>query len=117
MEEQAKAAERLAAAAEALETTIAKLEARFAALEEKVDRIVAMVEEKASVSTAKSPTLSASADKGRARKTFSATASALLEKHGEGALTQESVSEVLRMLSVEQRIAVKAELARAGVIG
>ncbi len=106
MDEQKTEIERIAAAAEALERTLSHLEQRFASLEAKVDRIVAMVEER--------PAVHASAD----RKTVSASTSALLGKFGaaEGPLAMTSADDMLRALSVEQRIAVKAELARAGIL-
>lgn len=114
-EKKVEAVDRLAAAAEALERTVAKLEARFAVLEEKVDRIVAMVEEKAQLSATKEDGRSVGQNVS-ARKTMSASAGALLEKGGERAVGTGSLDSALRVLSVEQRIAVKAELARAGLL-
>lgn len=101
---------RLAHAAAALDSTLARLEMRFASLEQKVDRIVAMVEERASVAAQ-----SESTDR---RKTVPASTGALLTKLGAGEtpLALTSADEMLRALSVEQRIAVKAELARAGLL-
>ncbi len=95
----------ITAAAEALDRALARMEERFVALEQKIDRIVAMVEER--------PTAHASE-----RKTVSAQAAALLSKFGssDGPLAMTSADEMLRALSVEQRIAVKAELARAGIL-
>ena len=106
MDEQKTEIERIAAAAEALEQTLIRLEQRFASLEAKVDRIIATVEER--------PSVQASAE----RKTVSACTSALLGKFGagDGPLAMTSADEMLRALSVEQRIAVKAELARAGIL-
>ncbi len=106
MDEQKTEIERIAAAAEALERTLSRLEQRFASLEAKVDRIVAMVEER--------PSVQASAE----RKTVSASTSALFGKFGtgDGPLAMTSADEMLRALSVEQRIAVKAELAKAGIL-
>jgi hypothetical protein len=103
-------AERLAAAAEALDGALTRLESRFASLEQKVDRIVAMVEERASVA--------AQSETAERRKTVSAGTGALLSKLGAGetTLALTSADEMLRALSVEQRIAVKAELARAGLL-
>ena len=98
--------DRLVAAAEALDRTMSRLEARFASLEEKVDRIVAMVEERPHVQASEQ------------RRTVSASTTALLGKFGagDGPLAMTSADEMLRALSVEQRIAVKAELARAGIL-
>ena len=109
-ESAAAGAERLAAAAEALDAAMSRLETRFASLEQKVDRIVAMVEDRASVA--------AQSGAGERRKTVSATTGALLNKLGAGEtpLALTSADEMLRALSVEQRIAVKAELARAGLL-
>lgn len=100
---------RLAAAAEALERTLARMEAHFVSLEQKIEHIVAMVEERAVVK--------AEAEL-EPRKTVSARTSALLTKFGAGEspLATISADEMLRTLSVEQRIAVKAELAKAGIL-
>lgn len=109
MNENSTESSRLAAAAEALERTLARMEAHFVSLEQKIEHIVAMVEERAAVNAEAEP---------EARKTVSARTSALLAKFGagEGPLAATSADEMLRALSVEQRIAVKAELARAGIL-
>lgn len=101
---------RLSHAAAALDATLARIEMRFASLEQKIDRIVAMIEER--------PAVAAQAEPPDRRKTVSASTAALLSKHnaGEGPLALTSADEMLRALSVEQRIAVKAELARAGIL-
>lgn len=106
--------ERLAAAAEALERTVARLGAEYMALEAKVDRIVAMIEER--LPQAPSEELAASAQVGR--KTVSATVATLLAKGGVdgGALDEQTADRMLHTLTVEQRIAVKAEMARAGLL-
>ena len=100
---------RLAHATAALDSTLARIEMRFAALEAKVDRIVAMVEERA--------TVAAQSETG-GRKTVSPSTGALLTKLGAGEtpLALTSADQMLRALSVEQRIAVKAELARVGLL-
>ncbi len=100
---------RIAAAAEALERTLSRMEAHFVSLEQKIEHIVAMVEERAAVRAEAEP---------EPRKTVSARTSALLAKFGagEGSLGATLADEMLRALSVEQRIAVKAELARAGIL-
>jgi hypothetical protein len=131
------AAERLAAASETLDRVLGKLDAQQEALNSKVDRIVAAVEENIPQA---SPTnvegtkesrfleqivqleksnadLKAQASR-MARKTLSPVISALIGKNAiEGErLDAGALNKSLATLSVEQRIAVKAELARAGMI-
>jgi predicted RNase H-like nuclease (RuvC/YqgF family) len=131
------AAERLAAATETLDRVLGKLDAQQEMLNAKVDRIVAAVEETVTQTTErrqaeetgtelqqrvvqleKSNTdLKAQASR-MARKTLSPVVSALIEKNeidGER-LDPAVLNKTLAALSVEQRIAVKAELARAGMI-
>jgi hypothetical protein len=128
------AAERLAAATETLDRVLGKLDAQQEMLNAKVDRIVAAVEESVTqrlqaVGTGndlqqrigdleKSNTdLKAQASR-MARKTLSPVVSALIGKNeieGER-LDPGMLNKTLASLSVEQRIAVKAELARAGMI-
>jgi predicted RNase H-like nuclease (RuvC/YqgF family) len=131
------AAERLAAATEALDRVLGKLDAQQEMLNAKVDRIVAAVEEtigqKAEQQNDGDPAgelqervveleksnadLKAQASR-MARKTLSPVVSALLAKNeveGER-LDPATLNKTLAALSVEQRIAVKAELARAGMI-
>jgi predicted RNase H-like nuclease (RuvC/YqgF family) len=128
-------AERLATAAESLDRVLGRLDAQQEALNAKVDRIVASVD---------GAELSASADDEdtrqlqervaeleksntelkahaahAARKTLPPMVSAILAKSGEGngeKIDKEILEKTLQSLSVEQRIAVKAELARAGMI-
>lgn len=130
-------AQQLAAAAEALEHAAARLDAEREALEAKVDRIVATVEERLPAAatareeeggeeTAKRITeleqanaeLKAEVARG-SRKTLPPLVSALLAKNSvdTGAAIDAGVLEkALASLSLDQRIAVKAELARAGLI-
>jgi predicted RNase H-like nuclease (RuvC/YqgF family) len=131
------AAERLAAATETLDRVLGKLDAQQEMLNAKVDRIVAAVEESVTQTTErrqveeggvelqervvqleKSNTdLKAQASR-MARKTLSPVVSALIGKNeieGER-LDPGMLNKTLASLSVEQRIAVKAELARAGMI-
>ncbi len=128
---------RLAAAAEALEKALGRLEAQQQAFEQKVERIVAAVDERAAeyqTSEAKlmqdrvaelereNGELRASATEARAtRKTLSPLVSALISKScglEEGVrLDAAALDKALGALSLEQRIAVKAEMARAGMIG
>ncbi len=130
----AAAAERLAAAAETLDRVLGKLDAQQESLNAKVDRIVAAVEER-EVHTDADPEAShqleqrvAELEKANTnlkaqaarltRKTLSPFVSALLAKSGaEGERIESSaIDKTLQALSVEQRIAVKAEMARAGMI-
>lgn len=132
-------AEQLAGAAASLEKVLEKLEAQYAALNQKIDRIIAAVEkdeDKADNGTSEGISASALrkqvADLERnnanlreqvqraGRKTLPATVSTLLAKGGmeEGSpLEIEKLEKALGSLSVEQRIAVKAEMLRAGLLG
>ena len=131
------AAERLAAATETLDRVLGKLDAQQEMLNAKVDRIVAAVEESIAQTTERqqpegaeselkqrvvqleksNADLQAQASR-MARKTLSPVVSALIGKNeieGER-LDPGMLNKTLAALSVEQRIAVKAELARAGMI-
>lgn len=128
----AAAADRLANAAETLDRVLSKLDAQQEALSAKVDRIVAAVEEQQTTGDAHTSREleqrvaeleKANADlKAQAtrltRKTLSPFVSALLSKYGdsEEKLDPAALDKTLQTLSVEQRIAVKAEMARAGMI-
>jgi chromosome segregation ATPase len=131
-------AERLASAAETLDRVLEKLDAQQSALNAKVDRIAAAVEERtpgASESIDEANWPRAVKDriaelertnndlKGQAarltRKTLSPLVTALLSKSSVDVgdkLDLGMVDKTLQSLSVEQRIAVKAEMARAGMI-
>jgi hypothetical protein len=131
------AAERLAAASETLDRVLRNLDAQQDILNAKVDRIVAAVEESVTQTTGRrqvedagtglqervaqleksNADLKAQASR-MARKTLSPVVSALIGKNdidGER-LDPAVLNKTLAALSVEQRIAVKAELARAGMI-
>lgn len=130
-------AERLASAAESLDRVLEKLDAQQAALNAKVDRIAAAVEERGEpVEVSDESTWPRKLEeriaelektnndlKGQAarlaRKTLSPLVTALLSKNsvdvGER-LDAGALDKTLQSLSVEQRIAVKAEMARAGMI-
>lgn len=132
-------ADRLANAAEALDRVLGKLDAQQEALNAKVDRIVAAVEERPSggegegigeeagdakwkerVAELEKTNHELKAQAARlARKTLSPTVTALLGKEIDSGekLDLTILDKVLQPLSVEQRIAVKAEMARAGMIG
>ena len=127
-------AERLATAAESLDRVLGQLDARQEALSAKVDRIVASVEERAPYeagndeATRQLQERVAGLEKSNsdlraqaarmARKTLPPMVSAILAKNDLGSEKIEKgvLDKTLQSLSVEQRIAVKAELARAGMI-
>jgi predicted RNase H-like nuclease (RuvC/YqgF family) len=131
-------AARLASAAESLDRVLEKLDAQQAALNAKVDRIAAAVEERVSDASETTDETNwprklkeriAELEKTNndlkgqaarlARKTLSPLVTALLSKNsvevGER-LDPGLLDKTLQSLSVEQRIAVKAEMARAGMI-
>src|SRR5882762_1380774 len=137
VEEVMAAAERLASATEALDRVLGKMDAQQEMLNAKVDRIVAAVEETIAQNSDQRQVEAAGADLRErlsgleksnadlkaqaarmARKTLSPVVSALLAKHEvEGERFDGSVlDKTLATLSVEQRMAVKAEMARAGMI-
>ncbi len=100
--------EKVTAALDKLEAVMGRIEAQYEALNAKVDRIVACVE------TQDEPVeVKASAAQ---RKTISPVIASLLAKSGVENYEESAVEKALCGLSVEQRIAVKAELARAGVL-
>jgi predicted RNase H-like nuclease (RuvC/YqgF family) len=130
-------ADRLAKAAEALDRVLGKLDAQQEALNAKVDLIVAAVEDKSEPTAAEQVDAEANkkleeqvaelerknadlkAQGARlARKTLSPAVSAILAKNtGEAeAFDASTLDKTLASLSVEQRIAVKAEMARAGIL-
>jgi predicted RNase H-like nuclease (RuvC/YqgF family) len=138
-EQLAATAGRLASAAETLDRVLEKLDAQQESLNAKVDRIVAAVEdglteditEGTEGSTRKGRKLQEQVAELRksneelkaqaarmARKTLSPMVTALLSKHGDGSESLEAgaLDKILLPLSIEQRIAVKAEMARAGMI-
>jgi ABC-type transporter Mla subunit MlaD len=119
-------AEKLAGAAEALERALARLDEQHAALDAKVERIVAAIEEKVPeeglkelVAEVERANADLKAQAGRAaRKTLPPLVATLLGKNysAEEGIEAEKLDKALSSLSVEQRIAVKAEMARAGII-
>ncbi len=130
-------AEKLANAAESLDRVLGRLDAQQEGLNTKVDRIVAAVEEQPSNETSargesvrhlqermaelekSNADLKAQAAR-MVRKTLPPMVSAILAKScGESSdekLDKSVLDKTLQSLSVEQRIAVKSELARAGII-
>jgi predicted RNase H-like nuclease (RuvC/YqgF family) len=131
-------AERLASAAETLDRVLEKIDAQQAALNAKVDRIAAAVEERVSDDSEITDETRGARKlreriaelektnndlKGQAarltRKTLSPLVTALLSKSSVEVgdkLDAGLLDKTLQTLSVEQRIAVKAEMARAGMI-
>ncbi|MGB9493056.1 MAG: hypothetical protein WCA92_21520 [Terriglobales bacterium] len=131
------ATERLAAATETLERVLGRLDAQQEMLNAKVDRIVAAVEDNFAqvrdpqkvqagggdlqqrVEELEKSNADLKAQAMRlARKTISPVVAALIGKNEiEGERMDPAVlNRTLSALSVEQRVAVKSELARAGVI-
>ena len=126
-------AEKLASAAEGLERSVGRLEAEHEALAAKVDRIVAAIDEgqhvehdhgaadelKRRVAELERDNADLKAQSGRlSRKTLSPIVSALLSKNFAESerIETAALDKALSSLSVEQRIAVKAEMARAGIL-
>ena len=115
-------AEKLAGAAEALERALARLDEQHAALNAKVERIVAAIEEKAPEEDLKERVAeleraNAELKAHAGRKTLPPLVATLLGKnYSEEEADGGKLDKALSSLSVEQRIAVKAEMARAGII-
>src|SRR5579864_5940143 len=127
--------EKLTSATEALNHVLDRLDAGQSELESKIERIVAAVEERGNnegeagtnnnelqqkVAELERTNNELRAQAGRlARKTLPALASAVLSKNGLDVAEQiDSVvlDKALNSLSIEQRIAVKAQMAQAGII-
>jgi len=124
---------RLAQATQALADALSNLNGQFASIHAKIDRIVAAVDDGELQASTQGSTalhhkvaelekanqdLKAQSATAR-RKTLSPMVTALLAKEGvEGDALIETpvVEKALAGLSIEQRIAVKAELARAGIL-
>jgi peptidoglycan hydrolase CwlO-like protein len=128
-------AARLATAAEALQNILERLDAQQAALTAKVDRIVAAIDERASnpaaeIEALRSRTAQLEHENAElkaqaapaARKTLPPLVTSLLSKScgvpdaESPRLDAATLDKTLGSLSLEQRIAVKAEMARAGMI-
>ncbi len=128
-------AERLANAAESLDRVLGRVDAQQEALNAKVERIAAAVDEQGlhpeedreqtrqlqdRVAELEKSNSDLKAQAARmVRKTLPPMVSAVLAKQGDsgGEKIEKGVLEkTLQSLSVEQRIAVKAELARAGML-
>ena len=123
----------LARATQSLADALSTLDAQFAALHAKIDRIVAAVDDGEIQAAAQGDSalrgklaelektnhdLKAQAATAR-RKTLSPMVSALLAKQGvdgDAVIETPIIEKALAGLSIEQRIAVKNELARAGIL-
>ncbi len=127
-EQEPNTTDRLAQATQSLADALVNINAQFESLHAKVDRIVAAIDggnlqvqaESSKVAQLEKANQDLQAQAARARrKTLSPLVTTLLAKEGvEGdALIETPVVErALAGLSIEQRIAVKAELARAGIL-
>jgi septal ring factor EnvC (AmiA/AmiB activator) len=128
--EEREIAERLEAATTLLERTLSWLEERQGALTGEVERISATVEqsrreaelaEKLAVAERELAELKAGAAQNvlnPLRRTLPSTTSEMLAKHGigDGPVDVRTLDAALAGLSLEQRIAVKSQLLRAGAI-
>ncbi len=124
---------KLAEATQAMADVLHNINVQFESLHAKIDRIVAAVDEDAvqasggeeaslreKLASAEKANhdLKAQAERGR-RKTLSPLVTTLLAKEGvegDALIETQVVEKALSGLSIEQRIAVKAELARAGIL-
>ena len=124
-------AERMASAAEALEKAVGRLDAQQQALNAQIDRIVAAVDENENQSRQQLESRVAELERANAdlkaeaarlastRKTLPPLVTALLAKtgiEGQGKVDVATLDRALALLTVDQRIAVKAQMARAGII-
>jgi len=137
MQEFVSTTERLARAAESLTATVERLEAQHGQLSARIEKIVATIDEQGPESEAlrsriaeleeQNATLKASLNAqskenqppASGRKTLPPLVSTLLAKNGvelPDELDSAALDSALGSLSVEQRIAVKAQMARAGLI-
>ena len=120
--------ERLEAATTLLEKTLSCLEERQSALTGEVERISATVEQSrreaelaeklAATERELAEVKAAQATANPLRRTLPATTSEMLAKHGigDGPVDVRALDAALTGLSLEQRIAVKSQLLRAGAI-
>ena len=124
-------AERLASAAESLEKAVGRLDAQQQALNAQVDRIVAAVDENEDESRRQLGARVAELERTNAdlkaeiarhaatRKTLPPLVTALLAKtsiESQEKIDVATLDKALALLTVDQRIAVKAQMARAGII-
>jgi len=125
---------RLAAAAESLQQALTRIDGERDALNAKVERIIAAVEENSAGASSNrisqleariaelernNSDLKAQAARASSRKTLPPLVSALLAKNGLDAgerMDLAALDKTLAQLSVEQRVAVKSQMAQAGLI-
>lgn len=99
------AMERMAAAAEAMQQSVARIQAQHDELSARIEKIVAAVEKEK--------------EEAPVRKTLPAIAAQLLAKNGvevSESMDAAALDASLASLSVEQRIAVKSQMAKAGLL-
>ena len=125
--------DRLAQATQSLADALSNLDSQFTSLHAKIDRIVAAVDDgelqanaqpdaalQARMAELEKANCELKAQSATARrKTLSPVVTALLAKEGvdgDALIETPVVEKALAGLSIEQRIAVKAELARAGIL-
>ena len=108
---------RLAAAAEALQQTLAAISVRQEELSAKIEKIVAAVEENPQTALSAKAAERIGHPIHAQRKTLSPLVTMILAKNGvEETSDAAQLDKALAGLSPEQRIAVKTEMARAGII-
>jgi len=111
--------ERLEAATTLLERTLSRLEEKQGALSGEVERISATVEQsRRETELAEVKAAAAQNAVNPLRRTMPAATAEMLAKHGigEGPVDVRTLDAALSGLSLEQRIAVKTQLLRAGAI-
>jgi methyl-accepting chemotaxis protein len=121
IEQMNESARRLADAAEALQQTLTRISAQQDEISAKVEKIVAAIEEGTIAVEANNPAVAKEATTANSvpagRKTLSPLVAMILAKSGVEEDTDTTVlDKALSGLSPEQRIAVKSEMARAGII-
>jgi hypothetical protein len=111
--------DRLAAAAGLLEQTVERLEAKLAAAEQNIAELQAAAIEAGAPSKLCLGGQGATAPAASGRKTLPTAMTTLLSKQGVAidSLEAGSIDAALSSLSLEQRIAVKSQLLRAGLLG
>lgn len=108
---------RMAEVAEALQQTLMHISAQQEEISAKVEKIVAAIEENYEVRSSKDEVRAPLPMNVLGRKTLSPLVTMILAKNGvEDGSDTGMLDKALSTLSPEQRIAVKSEMARAGII-